>query len=62
MRFAMNKARKAREDRVRNAAPALLQAVLLYRNDMLHPSLTDDSRARRLEMVNALITLATGEK
>lgn len=41
------------------AAPDLFQAVLQYRNDLQFP-FDDDSRARRLAMVEALIVKAVG--
>lgn len=41
------------------AAPELLSAVRQYRSDMLHPDIADDSRKRRIEMIDRVIAKAT---
>ena len=43
------------------SAPELLAAVLQYRDDMRHPNIAPDSRARRLEMIENIIAKATDQ-
>lgn len=43
------------------AAPELLTAVIQYRDDLRHP-IDEDSRQRRLAMVEALISKATSRQ
>ncbi|WP_053553216.1 hypothetical protein [Sphingopyxis sp. 113P3] len=45
--------------RLISTSPDLLAAVFQYRDDLIHP-LSEDSRERRLAMVNELIAKATG--
>lgn len=56
-----NEAERERLELIRAAAPELLAAVIQYRDDLRHP-IDEDSRQRRLAMVEAAISKATSRQ
>lgn len=57
----LQKGYSVEQKRLRDAAPELLAAVIQYRDDLRH-AIDEDSRQRRLAMVEALISKATSRQ